>query len=62
MRQKSDVLEIFLRWKKAVETQTGRKLKVLRSDNGGEYTSDPFHKVCQDEGIKRHFTVRETPQ
>lgn len=62
MRQKSDVLEIFVRWKKVVENQTDRKIKVLRSDNGGEYTSDPFHKVCQDEGIKRHFTVRETPQ
>ncbi|KAH9669389.1 Integrase catalytic domain-containing protein [Citrus sinensis] len=38
------------------------KIKVLRSDNGGEYTSDPFLQVCQNEGIKRHFTVRHTPQ
>ncbi|CAL9030129.1 unnamed protein product [Prunus brigantina] len=45
-----------------IETQSGRKIKTLRSDNGGEYKSDPFLKVCQDEGIVRHFTVRETPQ
>ena len=45
-----------------METQTGRRVKTLRSDNGGEYTSDPFFEVCQDEGIKRHFTVRKTPQ
>ncbi|KAH9793888.1 hypothetical protein KPL71_004697 [Citrus sinensis] len=62
MRAKDEVLEIFVKWKKLVETQTGRKIKVLRSDNGGEYTSDPFLQVCQNEGIKRHFTVRHTPQ
>jgi len=32
------------------------------SDNGGEYTSDPFLQLCCDEGIKRHFIVREMPQ
>ncbi|KAH9753660.1 hypothetical protein KPL71_015154 [Citrus sinensis] len=39
-----------------------QKIKVLRYDNDGEYTSDPFLQVCQNEGIKRHFTVRHTPQ
>ena len=62
MKNKNDVLEIFLKWKAQVENQTGRKIKVLRTDNGGEYKSDPFLKVCQDCGIVRHFTVRKTPQ
>ncbi|KAH9679174.1 CCHC-type domain-containing protein [Citrus sinensis] len=62
MRAKDEVLEIFVKWEKLVETQTGRKIKILRSDNGGEYTYDPFLQVCQNEGIKRHFTVRHTPQ
>ncbi|KAH9667138.1 Receptor-like protein 14 [Citrus sinensis] len=62
MRAKDEVLEIFVKLKKLVETETGRKIKVLRSDNGGEYTSDPFLQVCQNEGIKRHFTVRHTLQ
>ena len=44
------------------EKSTKRKIKVLRSDNGGEYKSDPFLKLCRDESIKRHFTVRKTPQ
>ncbi|KAG9455031.1 hypothetical protein H6P81_007935 [Aristolochia fimbriata] len=56
------VLGVFLKWKAHVENQTGRKIKVLRIDNGGEYKSDPFLKVYQDCGIVRHFTVRETPQ
>ncbi|KAH9751460.1 hypothetical protein KPL71_014309 [Citrus sinensis] len=62
MRAKDEVLEIFVKWKKLVETKTSRKIKVLRSDNGGEYTSDPFLQVCQNEGIKRHFTMRHTLQ
>ena len=45
-----------------MERSTERKIKVLRSDNRGEYRSDPFLKLYRDEGIERHFTVRETPQ
>ncbi|GJZ23122.1 retrovirus-related pol polyprotein from transposon TNT 1-94 [Tanacetum coccineum] len=45
-----------------METQTCRKIKHLRTDNGGEYKNDLFTKFCEDEGIVRHFTVRHTPQ
>ncbi|CAL8099541.1 unnamed protein product [Prunus armeniaca] len=45
-----------------IEIQSGRKIRTLRSDNGGEYKFDPVMKVCQDKVIVRHFTVRETPQ
>lgn len=62
MKHKDEVLDIFLNWKKMIETQSGRKIKRLRSDNGGEYKSDPFQKICQNEGIVRHFTVPGTPQ
>lgn len=62
MNHKDEVLSVFLNWKKMVENQTGRKIKVLRTDNGGEYTSDPFHKACREEGIVRHLTVPRTPQ
>ncbi|KAL6227384.1 hypothetical protein ACLB2K_001342 [Fragaria x ananassa] len=41
-----------------IETQTGQKIKRLRSDNGGEYKSDPFFKLCQDEGIAKSFRQR----
>ena len=55
IKHKNEVLDIFLKWKKMVETQTGRRVKTLRSDNGGEYTTNPFFEVYQDEGIKRHY-------
>ncbi|CAL9014787.1 unnamed protein product, partial [Prunus brigantina] len=45
MKRKDEVLKIFLKWKKMIETQSGRKIKTLRSDNGGEYKSDPFLKL-----------------
>jgi len=62
MKHKGEVLKLFVEWKKNLEKSTGRKIKVLRSDNGGEYKSDSFLKICHDEGINRHFTVREIPQ
>lgn len=46
MSHKSVVLKIFLEWKKMVENWTGRKIKKLRLDNGGEYKHVPFVEVC----------------
>ena len=61
MKSNDEVFETFLVWKKMVENQTGRKIKVLRSDNGTEYRNDQFSIFCKKEGISRHFTVRDTP-
>jgi transposase InsO family protein len=41
---------------------TGRRIKVLRSDNGGEYTSRDFSDFCVEAGIKREYTVPYNPQ
>ena len=45
-----------------MENQTGRKIKCLRSDNGTEYIDSRFMELCEQHGIKRHFTVHKTPQ
>jgi hypothetical protein len=37
IRKKSDVFYTFKKWKALVENETGKRLKCLRSDNGGEY-------------------------
>ena len=39
LKYKSEVFKRFVEWKSMVERSTGRKLKVIRSDNGGKYTS-----------------------
>jgi transposase InsO family protein len=35
---------------------------VLRSDNGGEYTSKEFVDYCTTVGIKKELTVPYNPQ
>ena len=42
MKHIGEVVELFLEWKKNMEKNTGRTIKVFCSDNGGEYTSDSF--------------------
>ncbi|KAD7117306.1 hypothetical protein E3N88_04574 [Mikania micrantha] len=39
-----------------------RKVKCLKSDNGGEYVSTEFTNYCADHGIKMIKIVPETPQ
>ena len=38
------------------------KIKCLRSDNGGEFTSKEFMDYYSRHGIKRQFFVARTPQ
>ena len=45
-----------------VERSTVWKLKVLRSDNGGEYTSGEFVEYLMSEGIRHELTVPKSPQ
>jgi transposase InsO family protein len=46
----------------AAEKECGRKLQVLRTDNGGVFTAAEFAAYCADEGITRHFSAPYTPQ
>ena len=62
LKYKEKVLELFVEWRRNMKKNTWRKIKVLHSENDGEYTNDPFLQRCHNEGIKRYFTVRETLQ
>jgi len=53
IRRKADVLVVFKTFKARVELEYENKIKCLRTDNRGEYTSDEFDNLCQHEGIKR---------
>ena len=48
LKHKFEVFGLFKIFKALVENQTGRKLKVLRSDNGGEYVKSKFIQYCAD--------------
>ncbi|KAG8500597.1 hypothetical protein CXB51_004498 [Gossypium anomalum] len=40
----------------------GKTNKILRTDNGLEFSSDEFNRLCKLEGIVRHLTIGHTPQ
>ncbi|XP_066380149.1 uncharacterized protein, partial [Miscanthus floridulus] len=44
------VVEAIKKVKVVAEVESGRKLKVLRTDNGGEFTVAEFVAYCADEG------------
>ncbi|CAL9021568.1 unnamed protein product [Prunus brigantina] len=62
LRYKSEVFSVFKKFKAMVELQSVYKLKKLRSDKGGEYTSTEFSKFCDDMGMERQLTVAHSPQ
>ena len=53
LKKKSEGLEHFIIFKEIVENETELKIKTLRSDNGGEFTSNEFWNYCGEQGIKR---------
>ncbi|KAG8472196.1 hypothetical protein CXB51_036507 [Gossypium anomalum] len=61
LKQKSDVFSAFKSWKIMIEKQTGKQIKYLRTDNGLEFCSNEFNRLCKSKRIVRHLTVRHTP-
>eukprot|EP00794_Sanderia_malayensis_P016556 gene16556-biopygen13988 len=62
LKKKSEVLQKFKEFVVAVENHTGKRIKVIRTDNGGEYVSNEFKQFCIERGIKREVTIPMTPQ
>ena len=62
LKQKSEVFEHFQDFKTFVEKQSGNIIKVLRTDNGGEYVNHRFEKFCTSEGIDLQHSVPYNPQ
>jgi hypothetical protein len=56
------VLSKFKEFKALIENLSERKIKILRSDNGGEYTSKEFVNFFKYVGIKRELTTPYNPQ
>ncbi|CAK9833730.1 Retrovirus-related Pol polyprotein from transposon TNT 1-94 [Anthophora retusa] len=50
LRNKSDVLDAFRKYKQRNEKQTGCVIKCLRTDNAKEYLSREFSKFLQGNG------------
>ncbi|KAK1415826.1 hypothetical protein QVD17_31614 [Tagetes erecta] len=71
IKEKSESLETFKAYKAEVENQLNCKIKVVRSDRGGEYygrhtdigqAPGPFYKFCKEHGVINQYTMPGTPQ
>ena len=62
LKTKDEVFAKFVEWKTIVEKQFDKCVKIIRSDNGGEYTSTNFANYLRKEGIKQEFTMKKTPE
>ncbi|KAL0386396.1 UNVERIFIED_CONTAM: Retrovirus-related Pol polyprotein from transposon TNT 1-94 [Sesamum latifolium] len=62
IRYKSEAFGRFKEYRIEVENQTGRKIKALRSDRGGEYLNGEFIDYLQWNGILSQWNPPGMPQ
>ena len=62
MQKKDQTFSKFYEFKALVEKDSGKKVKALQSDNGGEYISDEFKDLCRKKGIRRELIAPHNPQ
>jgi hypothetical protein len=62
LQSKGEAFRSFKVFKAFVEKQSEKKLKVLRTDRGGEFLSKEFINFCENEGIHHELTTPYTPE
>lgn len=62
MKIKDHMFSKFCEFKALVEKDIGRKVKVLKRNNNGEYVLDKFKKFCASEGIQWELIEPHNPQ
>jgi hypothetical protein len=62
LKTKYKVFIKFQEFKVEIKNLTNKKMKTLRTNNGGEYTSKEFFALCKSAGIRSELTVPHNPQ
>lgn len=62
LKKKSEAFGAFKQFKAWAERVTGRKIRMIRHDKGGEYISKEFEQYLKDCGIEVQRTARNRPQ
>jgi len=58
---KGEAADDIRRAQAATEAECGRKLRVVRTDHGGEFTAAEFASYCADEGIQHCYYAPYSP-
>jgi transposase InsO family protein len=61
-QSKGEATNAIKRAQATAEAECGRKLRVLCTDNGGEFTVADFVLYCMDEGVQRQYSMPYSPQ
>jgi hypothetical protein len=56
-KTKDQVLSVYRQFEVSVERENEKKIKFLRTDNGGEYIN-PFDVYCKEQGIMTNLHLR----
>ncbi|KAJ0500497.1 putative RNA-directed DNA polymerase [Helianthus annuus] len=62
LKSKDEALMRFKKFKAKVEKESSFRIKMLRTDRGGEFNSHKFSEFCSEAGIRRQLTAPYTPQ
>lgn len=61
IEKKSDVIDVFTKFKAIGKRRSSYKIKVLRTNGGKEYVSKDFDTLCTKEGILHEVVPPHTP-
>ena len=61
MKTKDETFYMFKIYKSLVENLLSRKIKLLKSDRGGEYFHTKFSNFCKNNGIVHQTSAPYTP-
>ena len=62
LTSKDEAAVAIKKFKTRVEAESGKKLRVLRTDRGGKFTSVEFTAYYADQGVGQHHTAPYSPQ
>jgi hypothetical protein len=64
LKIKDQAVFAFAKFKAEAENSVGYKIKMARSDRGGEFLVEAFKDVCEQAGIKKavHSTLLTTAE
>ena len=61
LMSKDEAAVTIKKFRMLTEAESGKKLRVLRTDRDGEFTSVAFTAYCADQGVVRHHTAPYSP-